>query len=66
MLLQCDAQLKQALTTLIGEDKNEPSNAVLLKELRSVKQIVAEVASLKKKVNQLSERPNDAYKVIHH
>lgn len=60
-----NAQLKQALATLIGENKNEPSNAVLLEELRGVKQIVAEMATLKQKVNELSERLDDAYKVIH-
>ena len=60
-----NAQLKQALATLIGENKNEPSNAVLLEELRVVKQIVAEMATLKQKVSELSERLDDAYKVIH-
>ncbi|MPC82917.1 hypothetical protein E2C01_077606 [Portunus trituberculatus] len=60
-----NAQLKQALTTSIGDTQNEPSNAVLLEELRSVKQIVAEVTSLKKQVTQLSEKLDHAYQVIH-
>lgn len=61
-----NAQLKQALTTLINEDRrNEPSNVVLLQELRSVKEAIAEVTSLKKEVQILSVRLDDAYKIIH-
>lgn len=58
-------QLKLALATLIEDTRNEPSNAVLLQELRGVKQAVAEMALLKQKVNELSERLDDAYQVIH-
>lgn len=61
-----NVQLKQALSTLINDTRSEePSNSVLLDELRSVKQAIAEVATLKQEVMRLSEKLDDAYKVIH-
>lgn len=61
-----NAQLKQALTTLISETRNpEPSNAVLLAELQSMKQSLREVTAIKQQVADLSERMDDAYKIIH-
>lgn len=61
-----NAQLKQALSTLINDTRSEePSNSVLLDELRSVKQAIAEVATLKQEVMRLSGKLDDAYKVIH-
>lgn len=61
-----NAQLKQALSTLINDTRSEePSNSVLLDELRSVKQAIAEVATLKQEVMRLSEKLDNAYKVIH-
>ncbi len=42
-----NAQLKQALSALINEPRDEePSNRILLEELRSLRVAVAEVASL--------------------
>ena len=58
-----NAQLKQALAMLINEGKDEPSNAVLLQELRGVKQFVAEIAALKQKVTELSRRLDGAYQI---
>lgn len=61
-----NAQLKQALSALINNTRSEePSNSVLLDELRRVKQTIAEVATLKQEVTRLSENLDDAYKVIH-
>ena len=61
-----NAQLKQTLSTLINDTRSEePPNSVLLDELRSVKQAIAEVATLKQEVTRHSERLDDAYKVIH-
>ena len=61
-----NAQLKQALSTLTKDTRSEePSNSVLLDELRSVKQAIAEVATLKQEVTRLSEKLDNAYKVIH-
>ena len=61
-----NAQLKQALSILIKDTRSEePSNYVLLDELRSVKQAVAKVATLKQEVSRLSEKLNNAYKIIH-
>lgn len=59
-------QLKQALSTLINEEReNEPSNAVLLAELQSVKQSLGEVTALKQQVIRLSDKLDEAYKIIH-
>ncbi len=42
-----NAQLKQALSALINEPRDEePSNRILLEELRSLRVAAAEVASL--------------------
>ena len=59
-------QLKQALSTLINDTRdNEPSNTVILQEIRSMKEAIAEMAALKTEVQVLSERLDDAYKIIH-
>ncbi len=59
-------QLKQALSTLINNTRSvEPSNAVLLDELCSVKQVTAEVATLMQEVTRLSVKLDDACKIIH-
>ncbi len=61
-----NVQLKQALSTLINNTRSvEPSNAVLLDELCSVKQVTAEVATLMQEVTRLSVKLDDAYKIIH-
>ena len=61
-----NAQLKQALSTLIKDTRSEePLNSALLDELRSVKQAIAEVATLKQEVTRLSEKLDNAHKVIH-
>ena len=49
---------------VISETRNnEPSNSVLLEELRSVKQAVTKTTV--KQVNCLSEKLNDYYNIIH-
>lgn len=61
-----NVQLKQALSTLINQPReSEPSNAVLLAELQSMKQSLKELTILKQEVTCLSQRLNDAYKTIH-
>ena len=61
-----NAQLKQALNALINEPRNEePSNRIILEELRSLKTAVAEVASLKKEVQTLTDRLDTAFDIIH-
>lgn len=61
-----NVQLKQALSTLINEEReNEPSNAVLLAELQSMKQSLGELTTLKRQVECLSEKLDGAYKIIH-
>ena len=61
-----NAQLKQALTTLINEARDEePSNRTLLEELRSLKEAVAEMTKLKKEVLTLSSKLSDAFDIIH-
>lgn len=61
-----NAQLKQALATLVTESRSdEPSNRVLLEELRSLREAVAEMTVLKKEVKTLSDRLDDAYGIIH-
>ena len=63
-----NAQLKQALSTLLNTQvqvNDEPSNSVILDELRSLKGAVKEMAGLKQKVDSLSSKLDDAYKIIH-
>lgn len=61
-----NAQLRQALVTLINESRSdEPSNTVLLDEIRDMKKILNEVTTLKHEVTKLSEKVDDAYKIIH-
>lgn len=61
-----NAQLKQALATLINETREpEPSNAVLLAELQNMKQSLRELTAIKEQVATLSGRLDDAYKIIH-
>ena len=61
-----NAQLKRALTTLLDAERREDSpNAVLLEELRSLREEIAEVKELKQEVQRLSEGLDDAYKIIH-
>lgn len=61
-----NAHLKQSLTTLINETREpEPSDAVFLAELQSMKQSQRELTSIKYQVADLTERMDDAYKIIH-
>ena len=60
-------QLKRALSTLVNSGKDgEPSNSILLDELRSIRKEVEEVKNLKQEVQRLSDRLDEAYNVIHH
>ena len=59
-------QLKRALTTLLGaERREEPPNSVLLDELRSLREEMAEMKKLKQEVDRLSDGLEKAYKIIH-
>lgn len=58
-------QLKEALSTLINAWKNEePSNSTLLEELQYLRADMAEIKSVKKEVERLSSRLEEAYKII--
>lgn len=51
---------------LINEEhRDEPSNAVLLAELQSMKQSLGEVTALKQQVMCLSDKLDEVYKIIH-
>lgn len=55
-------QLKKALATLINADASQqPSNNDLLDEIRSLKDEVKAMAGIKQKVDELSERLDQAY-----
>ncbi|KAK8373056.1 hypothetical protein O3P69_015593, partial [Scylla paramamosain] len=59
-------QLKRALTTVLGaERREEPSNSVLLDELRFLREEMAEMKKLKQEVAHLSDGLEKAYKIIH-
>ncbi|MPC81070.1 hypothetical protein E2C01_075670 [Portunus trituberculatus] len=59
-------QLKRALTMLFGaERKEEPPNSVLLDELRSLREEMAEMKKLKQEVDRLSDGLEKAYRIIH-
>ena len=58
-------QLKKALSTLISADNQaQASNDVLLQEIRSIKEELKNMANIKKEVDQLSQKLDDAYKII--
>ena len=60
-------QLKRALLTMVNNGRDgEPSNSILLDELRSIKQDLAEVKNLKQEVQSLSDRLDEAYTIIHY
>lgn len=60
-----NAQLKEALGTLISVNNDEqPSNAVLLDEIRSLRDEVTQLRTVKHEVETLSVRLDDAYKII--
>ena len=49
-------QLKRAITTLLNAERDEePSNSVLLNELRSLRDEVKELGNLKDEVKRLSQ-----------
>ena len=57
-----NSQLKKALATLINADASQqPSNNDLLDEIRSLKDEVKAMAGIKQKVDELSERLDQAY-----
>lgn len=58
-------QLKKALTTMVtAETTTEPTNQVLLEEIRNLRSEVAEIKNIKQEVKQLSTQLKDAYKII--
>ena len=60
-----NAQLKKALQTLISTlHSEEPSNTVLLNELKDIKEKLKEITTLKEDVRYLSEKLNSAYESI--
>ena len=63
-----NAQLKEALGTLVSNDDNavQPSNAVLLEEIRNLREEVTQLKYMKHEVERLSTRLEDAYKIINH
>lgn len=64
-------QLKKALTTLVAarrednERDDNPTNAILLQEIQMLRQEVAEIRQLKKEVQSLSNKLDDAFATIH-
>ena len=61
-----NAQLKKALLTIItNPNVEEPSNNVLLSELKDIKESLNEINTLKEEVRSLSDKLNTAYKSIH-
>ena len=58
-------QLKTALLTMISADNGNPSNAVLLMEIRNLKKDIEEVKHLKREVEQLTTKLDQAYNIMH-
>lgn len=65
-----NAQLKEALGTLMNENTNDddaqPSNAVLLEEIRNLRDEISQLKNMKHEVEQLTTKLEDAYKIINH
>lgn len=60
-----NAQLKTALSIMVNADSSsDPSNAVLLQEIRSLKNDVEEIKNVKKDVTELTGRLDQAFKII--
>ena len=60
-----NTQLKKALQTLItAPTSEEPSNTVLLNELKAINEKLKEINTLKEEVRYLSEKLNSAYESI--
>lgn len=58
-------QLKRALSTLLSaENAEQPSNNILLDEIRGLRKQVEELRSVRQEVNRLSDRLDEAFKVI--
>lgn len=61
------AQVKCALKTMLTgqqQQAGEPTNSVLLDELKSIKLELAAVKEMKKEIDSLHTRLDDAYKII--
>ena len=64
-------QLKRALSTLVTSQReniqreNDPTNAILLQEIKMLREEVAELKGLKKEVQSLSDKLDDAFTTIH-
>ena len=59
-----NAQLKEALATIVNADREEPTNAALLEELRNVREEISSLKYLKDEVKQVTSRLDDAFKII--
>ena len=61
-----NTQLKQALTTMVGDYGNdEPTNATLLQEIQGVKEDIKEIREMKVKITALSSKLDQAFAIIH-
>ena len=60
-----NAQLKAALNTVLHTRKQEePANLILLEEIKSLKEEVREMKTIKREVELLTSRLNDAFSII--
>lgn len=61
------AQLKCALRTIVAHqpDEGQPSNSELLEEIRNIREDLAVMKEMKKEIESLSTRLDEAYKIIH-
>lgn len=59
-------QLKTALSTLLNAKRQEePGNSILLEEIKYLREEIRELKQVKKEVELLTTRLNDAYTIIH-
>lgn len=58
-------QLKEALITMVNAGvTDEPSNAILLQEIKSLKSEIEQVKNIKREVDDLTLKVDQAYKII--
>ena len=59
-------QLKAALKTLLNAKRQEePANSILLEEIKYLREEIREIKQIKKEVELLTTRLDDAYTIIH-
>lgn len=58
-------QLRTALATMISANNSNPSNAILLEEIKNLKKDIEEVKNVKREVGQLAVKLDQAYRIIH-